>query len=1025
MPIPIPGEEESETDFMDRCMSDPKMGEEYENPRQRAGVCYTQWENRNEKALSDLKFVATDGMVEEAQRGLDWRKEFNRGGTLVGVARANQIIAKENMSVSTVKRMFSFFSRHEVDKEGQGFDRGEEGYPSAGRIAWALWGGDPGFSWAKKMRARIEREENKSELRDDVFTTQEEAEERAREIGCVGTHSHDENGDIVFMPCASHDDYVSATGYDVKTAEEEFDGLSSYEYNFIVDFFGNIAEGDEEKAPKRGEVTEAIRIGLANKAKEHNEKVGDVKSKRTNTRTLVAVFRRGVGAYYTNPESVRPSVNSPEQWAYGRVNSFLYVLRNGKFRSGKHDTDLLPKEHPMSSKSYEEVKTKIFNITSSFKSYHDDEEDDDSIKIRGYASTVDTDRSGDVIESYAWKKGGLDNYKNNPILLFNHDYNKPIGKATSLAVTDQGLEIEGKISKSAGHIAEMVKEGILSAFSVGFRVKDADWMEETEGYRIKDAELFEVSVVSVPANQGAIFSVTKSFDTEKDYSDWKAQFVNDPKLSGQLIKSSPKETANAVFEEKVMSDQDFNMEEFAREVARKTAAEIQMQAAEKAAAEKAAAEEVAIEKATQQAQLEEKKAEVQAVVQGVTTGAERLMADLEDRVSKKQEDLSTVVEELRNEIKEKSSEIEHIRESKRIFSDRGTSDWKKAFQADMSDAYFLARATGKGYDTRLAKDVMEKVNAHSGVGVSSADFEQEVSTNVERDIQLELVLAPLFREIQMRSATQILPIMPDSGYAEFTSSQTAGGSSPHGNLNERGDTYGSYNGVDMTERTLSTKKLISQSYLGNETEEDAIIPILPLIREAVVRSHARAVEAMILVGNHADGPFGTGGAAPAGLISLAASDSAKTQSATAFASEALTAADLLAARKNMGKYGIRPEQVVYIVSSTEYHNLVADSAYADASQVEGLATKLTGQVGQVYGSPVIVCPEFATPAVSKFYACAVNAQNFVIPRLRGVTIESDYEVANQRRVLVASQRLGFTDLIDGATSKWALQYKAS
>ena len=244
-------------------------------------------------------------------------------------------------------------------------------------------------------------------------------------------------------------------------------------------------------------------------------------------------------------------------------------------------------------------------------------------------------------------------------------------------------------------------------------------------------------------------------------------------------------------------------------------------------------------------------------------------------------------------------------------------------------------------------------------------------------------------------------------------------------MNERGDTYGSYNGVDMTERTLSTKKLISQSYLGNETEEDAIIPILPLIREAVVRSHARAVEAMILVGNHADGPFGTGGAAPAGLIALAAADSDKTQSATAFASEALTAAQLLAARKNMGKYGIRPEQVVYIVSSTEYHNLVADSAYADASQVEGLATKLTGQVGQVYGSPVIVCPEFATAATGKFYACAVNAQNFVIPRLRGVTIESDYEVANQRRVLVASQRLGFTDLIDGATSKWALQYKAS
>ena len=182
---------------------------------------------------------------------------------------------------------------------------------------------------------------------------------------------------------------------------------------------------------------------------------------------------------------------------------------------------------------------------------------------------------------------------------------------------------------------------------------------------------------------------------------------------------------------------------------------------------------------------------------------------------------------------------------------------------------------------------------------------------------------------------------------------------------------------------------------------------------------------MILVGNFGDGPFGTGNTSPNGLVQLANTDSHKTQSGTAFASETLEAGDLLAARKNMGKYGLRPTDVVYIVNLTEYHNLIADSAYADSSQVEGLATKLTGQVGQVYGSPVIVCDEFATPAVSKYYALAVNTRNYVIPRLRGITVESDYEVANQRRVLVASQRIGFSDIIDGVASKWGLQYKAS
>jgi hypothetical protein len=288
----------------------------------------------------------------------------------------------------------------------------------------------------------------------------------------------------------------------------------------------------------------------------------------------------------------------------------------------------------------------------------------------------------------------------------------------------------------------------------------------------------------------------------------------------------------------------------------------------------------------------------------------------------------------------------------------------------------------------------------------------------------------MFREIAMRSATQILPIMPDAGYAEFTTNQTASGSSPHGNLAERGDAYGTpWGGNDLTELTISTRKLISQSYLGNETEEDAIIPVLPLIRDSVIRSHARAVEAMILVGNNADGPFAVHATAgsPNGFVTIANTAGQRTQTSEAFAhaDNKLEAADLLAARKNMGKYGLRPTDIVYVVSLRAYHELIADSAYADSSQVEGLATKLTGQVGQVYGTPVIVSDEFATPAVDKFFACAVNTRNYIVPRLRGITVESDYEVANQRRVLVASQRIGFAQVIAGATSAWALQYKGS
>lgn len=95
-----------------------------------------------------MGYTPTRAMQDEAQRGLDWRAEFNRGGTAVGVARARDIVNRRDLSIDTVKRMLSYFSRHEVDKQGQGWSPDEDGYPSAGRIAWALWGGDPGRAWA-------------------------------------------------------------------------------------------------------------------------------------------------------------------------------------------------------------------------------------------------------------------------------------------------------------------------------------------------------------------------------------------------------------------------------------------------------------------------------------------------------------------------------------------------------------------------------------------------------------------------------------------------------------------------------------------------------------------------------------------------------------------------------------------------------------------------------------------------------------------------------------------------------------
>lgn len=103
-----------------------------------------------------IDFTPPDGVREEAQKGLDWRSEHGRGGTAVGIARARDLSNGVAVSPETIKRMVSYFSRHEVDKKGEGWSPGEDGFPSNGRIAWALWGGDPGKAWASKVLRSME-----------------------------------------------------------------------------------------------------------------------------------------------------------------------------------------------------------------------------------------------------------------------------------------------------------------------------------------------------------------------------------------------------------------------------------------------------------------------------------------------------------------------------------------------------------------------------------------------------------------------------------------------------------------------------------------------------------------------------------------------------------------------------------------------------------------------------------------------------------------------------------------------------
>ena len=155
----------------------------------------------------------------------------------------------------------------------------------------------------------------------------------------------------------------------------------------------------------------------------------------------------------------------------------------------------------------------FFQVLRDKKSVKDFEEEGVSgIEIEGYASTKDKDRGHDIIDPQAFKNA-LDLYMTNPIVLLQHNMEKPIGVVTEAKIDDNGLYVKARITQNVDWVISAIKNGVLRAFSIGYKIKDNEFLEEeTSDGRdyaniIKDLELFEISVVSVPMNA---YSLMKS-----------------------------------------------------------------------------------------------------------------------------------------------------------------------------------------------------------------------------------------------------------------------------------------------------------------------------------------------------------------------------------------------------------------------------------------------------------------------------------------------------------------------------------
>jgi len=162
----------------------------------------------HDKAIDDVDLQPSSEMASLAERGLKLREEHGRGGTEVGVARARNIKNRDNLSPETVNRMHSFFSRHRVDLDAPAANPSHEDYPSAGVIAWLLWGGDPndpsgaGAGWAERKLEELER-----------------AEEKNYECSCKNHTGHTKSSDLIFNKVPPEDIYMPWVMKDFKPVD--------------------------------------------------------------------------------------------------------------------------------------------------------------------------------------------------------------------------------------------------------------------------------------------------------------------------------------------------------------------------------------------------------------------------------------------------------------------------------------------------------------------------------------------------------------------------------------------------------------------------------------------------------------------------------------------------------------------------------------------------------------------------------------------------------------------------------------
>lgn len=395
----------------------------------------------------------TDGMKTEAQRGLDWRREFGRGGTDIGIARARDIVNARELSDDTIKRMYSFFSRHEVDKQAQGFRQGEDGYPSNGRIAWALWGGDAGYSWSKDKVKGMERSEELDFYYDERPFPNEHAARLHDPSKYTGFRRRNNAGgsgiDFIFGILPDGGTELQAIRFDKNryTVAQAKDWLNKHDHKPIM---FEEATGEREMAGEELETRATVKVEIE------------------------------IDTSDTPMEQDQPEVS---------VEDVTTAVDIADALDRKDMTDIVHRSNLMEAKIVDEQARTAMIIVST-----------ENPVQRSFGNEI-LDHNPESIDLGFFGSGRA------PLLL-DHDPTKPVGVVESVSLgEDRKLRSKVRFGRSAlaQEVFQDVLDGIRSNVSVGYRVNkmEQDKMSKN-AYRVKSWSPMEVSVVSIGADSQAV-----------------------------------------------------------------------------------------------------------------------------------------------------------------------------------------------------------------------------------------------------------------------------------------------------------------------------------------------------------------------------------------------------------------------------------------------------------------------------------------------------------------------------------------